>query len=648
MLANYGRIDSQSVLYRYFIAMVLLALFFWVMMKWEPAHFLLRNFRPIGRYVFLASFLITALSIYKSWCETTSGRCASFYSRFFEKQRPLTVLTVVMMLSLLPLFVSWSGDDLNYSMIGGLLPWSDANGYFFGAEHLLHEGWLDDWNQRRPLNATFFAARLVVTGFHFVNSILFQAALFGLSAFFAVQAVARTHGRCAAIIMFAVIYTFAAVYLPSTLSESFGLILGLLAFSLLWAGISELCLSLYVAGLWLLTLALLARAGAMLVLPAFVVFAAYLFRRKGFMGAYAILSALMAIGLGLLVNKSLLVIYGDGSGAALSNFSLVLYGLASGGKGWMQIYSDFPQVQTMSEAAASAFIYNKTSILVQNEPMLLLKVLLKNMFSNPLDYFYELIWGLFQPTRFDGVFSDRNITMGAKIALPVLILGGLKFVKEKFESTENKHSIFLLFFLIGFILSLPFIYQDGRTRVTAATFPFVGVIVALSVLGLHKNSVEIVNPSTMLNRQDVIRWMPAITGVVIILAAIILPIIGHKGMNKGPLPKGLCQKNEQELIMRSGTGTAFLNISDNEMRPSFVPELRKKSFRIPFTNQQAKDWRSIPLPATLLSGYDIISKQQQYVAGPLGFVERHKGYQGMCARNIGNQRYPIWKVEGLY
>ncbi|HXN05567.1 MAG TPA: hypothetical protein VN944_00715, partial [Nitrospiria bacterium] len=174
------------------------------------------------------------------------------------------------------------------------------------------------------------------------------------------------------------------------------------------------------------------------------------------------------------------------------------------------------------------------------------------------------------------------------------------------------------------------------------------VIIAMSILGWHKHSVESVNPSTMLNRQDVIRWMPAITGVVIILAAIVLPIIGHKGMNKGPLPKGLCQDNEQELIMRSGTGTAFLNISDNEMRPSFVPDLRKKSFRIPFTNQQAKIWRSIPLPATLLSGYDIISKRQQYVAGPLGFVERHKGYQGMCARNIGSQYFPIWKVESLY
>jgi hypothetical protein len=229
-----------------------------------------------------------------------------------------------------------------------------------------------------------------------------------------------------------------------------------------------------------------------------------------------------------------------------------------------------------------------------------------------------------------------------------LILGGLKFVKENFERAENKYSKFLLFFSFGFILSLPFIYQDGGTRVTAATFPFVGVILAMSVLGWHRNSVEFVNFTTIVNKQGIIRWMPAITGLVIILAAIVLPIIGHKGMNKGPLPRGLCQDNQRELIMRFETGTAFLNISDNDMRPSFVPELRKKSFHIPFTYEQAKDWRSIQLPATLLSGYDIISKKQQYVAGPLGFVERRQGYQGMCARNIVSEGYPIWKVERLY
>src|ERR1700693_1461324 len=213
IFANHGRKYFQSNYSRSFIAMVLFALFFRVMMKWDTAHSLLRDIHPVGRYVLLASVLIPALSVYASWCAPTSGRWVLFYSRFFETIGHLTGLTIIMMLSLLPLFVIWSGGDVSYS-IGGLLPWNDANGYFFGAEHLLYEGRLDDRNQRRPLNATFFAARLVVTGFEFVNTMLLQAGLFGLSAFFAVQAVARTHGRSAAIIMFAVIYAFAAIYLP--------------------------------------------------------------------------------------------------------------------------------------------------------------------------------------------------------------------------------------------------------------------------------------------------------------------------------------------------------------------------------------------------------------------------------------------------
>ena len=53
----------------------------------------------------------------------------------------------------LPVASVWFTGLTTYNHIGGLLPWSDSNGYEYGALHLLHEGELNSWNMRRPLNA---------------------------------------------------------------------------------------------------------------------------------------------------------------------------------------------------------------------------------------------------------------------------------------------------------------------------------------------------------------------------------------------------------------------------------------------------------------------------------------------------------------
>jgi hypothetical protein len=73
-------------------------------------------------------------------------------------------LTLVLILFGLPLIYKWQTARFYGYMFGGLLPWSDAQGYYTGAHHLMYDGNLSSWATRRPLFAGFLAVLLSNTG----------------------------------------------------------------------------------------------------------------------------------------------------------------------------------------------------------------------------------------------------------------------------------------------------------------------------------------------------------------------------------------------------------------------------------------------------------------------------------------------------
>jgi len=628
---------KNRAVYSLSFALLALIAFLWAMMNSDIAHFLMSKLYPIGRYAVLFAFFLVVWTVYSGWRES-----AFFDSPLWKKHGYVAALTFSVMLSMLPIFICWSGGaPPNYNVVGGLIPWSDANGYFWGAEHLLHEGVLDTWNQRRPLNATFFAARMALIGENFSYALLLQAVFFGVAAFLATHAVARTHGKIAAIVMYAVTYAFAAIYLPVTMSECLGLTLGLLAFALIWSGVCELRLSLFVAGIFLLTLALLARAGAMLVLPAFVLCAAYLFRGRLGSGLYPAMATGMVIVLAWLVNKSLLLLYGGGgSGMVLANFSYTLYGLAAGGKGWTQVWSDYPQINAMSEAAKSAFVYDKALSLVTSEPLSLFKGLLKNLLMSPVIFVGQMIRVLAEQSDGSTAYSKLNFIIGSVVIVPSFLWGSMRFIRNR-QSEAKGIFVLLLCFLLGFLLSLPFFYMDGGVRLTAATYPFVAAILTMATLGWRNIPV---NSVPHLKTSGYKIWMPMILGLSMILAAMVGPMVGHWIIEKPQVTKGSCQDGEQQIVMRLGNGAAYLDIVDDNKLMSFAPLLRKENFIISDLNENAATWRTIHAPFTLLSGYDTASISHRYVVGPLGFVSQGQGYRVMCTRNVGTDVFPVWEV----
>jgi hypothetical protein len=122
-------------------------------------------------------------------------------------------------------------------------------------------------------------------------------------------------------------------------------------------------------------------------------------------------------------------------------------------------------------------------------------------------------------------------------------------------------------------------------------------------------------------------------------------MVGHWVIGKPDIATVYCREGEQPMVIRLGKRTAHLDILNSGHFQSFVPRLRKEDFVVSDVNENAAVWRAIPLPATILSGYDLKSKQHRYVVGSFGFADQEDGCKTMCARNIGSKSYPIWSIQ---
>jgi len=548
--------------------------------------------------------------------------------------------------SMIPLAVAWAGADPYYSHIGGVIPWSDAAGYYVGSEHFLQTGELDAWSQRRPLNTAFFAARLAMVGNNFYAALLIQAALFGVAGFLAAYSIARTHGRQAGFAMFAILLVFAARYLPTTLSEPLGITLGAISFALLWDGVWWKCSAAFYAGLFFLTFALLCRPGAMLILPVLVIYAGYLFRAdKRFSISRAALATVFIL-IPFLANKAIIYLYGDGSGAAFSNFATVLYGLAVGGKGWMQVYVDFPELKTMSEAAASAFIYDRAWTYIINQPFLILNAILVGLFTEPLRFAGHLVRLLFFGSDGDPPVPLAHVAIASAITFPLVVVGFLRFTRANWR---NGVFYFFLYASIGFLISLPLFYFDGKIRSVAASFPIIAALIVIALVSGKKPAPDKgIEQVTVADERFLGVWVPALLGVLVVLAALLAPMIFPKLLSRASYHHVNCPAGQFPLQITMSLGLPHVslpasissNIPGRGISSSVFPSLVSDS------NEAASLLRRLTGPAMLLYAYDGVSRSGQYILAAPGIIGRDWKMAELCGTKYSGTVLTIWKVTG--
>jgi hypothetical protein len=462
-------------------------------------------------------------------------------------------------------------------IIAATFPVSDAWGYHHGAEHLRLLGTMDAWNDRRPLNGLLLAVRLALTGDSFLGALLLQSSMLGVAAMLLARTVARDLGWAAGGLLFFACYHNIAYWLPTTMTEPLGMLLGLLAASLLWSGGRSKSLWAILAGIFVLTMSLNARAGAYFMLPCLALWTGVLFRGERYFHwkyfGLACASIIAAMGF----NSVLLMLYGSRAGVGNANFSLVLYGLARGGYGWTAIYSDYPEAAAMSEHEVKAFCYAKAWGLIKANPLMLCR-----------GYYHGSM------TFLSGLYD----WVGSAVPMPWPWLGWMAMIgglcRSLLVMRRDPCLWMLLAAFAGTLASGPILFRDGGHRVFVSSHPFLLAFFAIAVAGWRRQPVA----SAMADISVVPDAHPAcghrtesadallISGVLVLMA-LVGPALAHAVYASRPvetMPEG----SARNLVVRVGPGTPHIRIAEKgQLGYTFAPDISDEYYQIYVNNWAA-------------------------------------------------------------
>lgn len=587
---------------------------------------------PVARHVLIVVIAVVVFDML--WASGKLGARTSPSLPILDSRTASTAaISLITALCLLVLLVNWSnGGTRDVSAIGGVLPYSDAAGYFEGAQRLIYDQQLTQWTERRPLNATFLAARLILTGNNFFGALVLQVLLASVALFLATTALFQTHGRTAALWFFAFTFAFVSCCLHRTLSEPLGISLGLIAFALLWSGVASRSLAQYALGTFALSLALLARAGAMFALPACVLFAALFFSESWRRRLFGTLATLTAIGTAWFINHAIAYLYGTTDGALLSNFSYVIYGLSQGGTGWAQGLTDFPQLQGADDARIADFLYQKAIEAILTKPHLLLWGLTKSLVLGILSFPAHVFRLLADGSDGGSPWRPIHVVIAGALLAPAMAVGAFKLLKRHWPKPDQFH-VFLIVQLLAFIGSLPFFYLDGGIRLTAATFPVTAAMMALVLASL--------TPPRDYRENVVVSKKIGIGATAIVVTVVLISLSAPKISRLiEPAPTeaaGQCRAGEERLLVAIGDGSAHINILNDLGRPNIGPNIRHTDFSVSKSNERKQEWESLSAPTTVLLAFDARSHSLRQIVGPVGFADGPSRWASLCATPLHGQ-----------
>jgi hypothetical protein len=377
---------------------------------------------------------------------------------------PLWTLAAACALTTVPVFAAWGEARTHGAFLAGLLPYSDAGDYVTGALGLLDDGRLDVWNSRRPLNAVLLAVRLALTGGQLREALVLQALLLGAALWLAARALAHDLGCAAGLAWFGASSLFASVFVPTTLSEALGVTVGALSLALLWRAATARSAWMLTVGFATLSLALNARSGPFLVLPALLAWAARLREAPSQRwNPRALGASLAGIVLGFACNGLVSRLHHGVRGAAQGNFSYTLYGLARGGLGWEGVFVEHPELRSMAEGPRAEAVYRHAFAAIRARPSALFLGLLRNV---------EQFVQAWTTSATGGLAAGHPWLQWVLAAAAVL---GLAIVLRRVarRAPHPAHLELLGLALLGAFASVPVIYMDGNERVFAAAVPWV-------------------------------------------------------------------------------------------------------------------------------------------------------------------------------
>lgn len=475
------------------------------------------------------------------------------------------------------------GRTITFS-VAGILPITDTAGYYGCANGLLDMGHFAEsyagWCDHRPVYLGMLASLLALAGRYLHIALLLQAVLVSAALAVLAREILRLAGVLGTILAIAVLWAFAVkTCFLTTATENAGLALGTLALALLLRGAEQESRRIVFAGIALLSIALNARAGALLALPLLVLWSGVFAWQAGYGIWRTMAGAVVAVAIGFFLEYLLVVITGAAIGAAHSNFAYTLYGLAVGGKSWTQVGIDHPEIALLpTDAAQSQAIYRLAFAAIRDQPQRIILALAENFATNLLD---TATFGI--GTRFG---------QGARWA-PLAIVAAIPWLAGITAIIARPRDLRLTLLgtiVLGGLLSGAIIVQDGGVRVYAATIAGDAVIAGVGIAMILRRvagtrspapapAITLLapaSPAMALGSASLLLVLTIVPFTPLLQAMALPPLVGAAGAGSG------CAAGETSYLVRLGRDSVVLAVTPDGEASLYPPRYPEAQFRRAF------------------------------------------------------------------
>ena len=537
-------------------------------------------------------------------------------------------LTVTLVLFALPLAALWQDVTVHLNAIGGLLPFSDAQDYYFEANRLL-DGHPLEWSARRPLFTAFLALLLAVTrSLSVVLAVM--VALNGVATFLLAREVRRNFGAAAAVISTLILFAF---YRNDggtgvVLSENLGTLLGTAAFTALLRGVRLQDMRSYVSGTVLLTVGLMARAGSFFVLPALVVVAPVALRRT--QESLRVRSAVATL-VAVVLAAAAMIVWGNALSsatadtAAFSNYSQSLYGLAVGGKGWTQVRVDHPDAHEGAEIYALAYEAFRA------QPSGLVRGLVKMARA--------YLW-LDEPYHAFAFVQDGSRTAILQRACYALAVIGLAVCV--WRRRDPVHA-FLLGVAVGHLASIPFVPPiDAGLRVYAATTPILALLPAAAIASLKRLTAGVEHrlarrPRPTPRDENVTNRFAESMALVVVVVVMAMSTLLYARGTSTTVARSSCAAGSESLLVRMDNDATLRLLDDTSPRAISPTALRQREAQLSVGRVELRgEAAHLRAGMSLTFAYDQLDGQKVWLAGDTRWLDR-SGLRAICGHRASDE-----------
>ena len=285
-----------------------------------------------------------------------------------------------------------------------------------------------------------------------------------------------------------------------------------------------------------------------------------------------------------------------------SNFAHTLYGIASGGKGWIQIYKDYPELKNVSEPGLTKLIYEYSFQAIKSNP--------KNFISGLFSQFPQI----FNFPGRDGFFSyfggeNPLLYTISQISLFSLSFYSIYILKKKKQYEKYKY---FLYGLIGVLLFVPFFpFVDfNKMRVYAAVIPFINIFPAIGLKALF-DQVSFIHHPKKAQEEEQVRPVksPVIFTICLLLMIMAAPILYWKMIPDHVVAfTDSCQPEDQSLVVKLSEGSYIGLLEESVIYLDWLPYFHESQFKKYLHNFQiytVQAFENVSAPSFITSSIDI-------------------------------------------